>query len=264
MSAFETVLLETTGAIATVTLNRPHRLNALTAGLQADLAAALEAAAAEPNCRVVILTGQGRAFCAGEDLYEGVMAVGSVDAGRIRRDAIALQKITRIIREMSQPVIGAINGYALGGGCELAISCDILIAAQTATFGFPETGLGLSVTGGVTHILPKIIGLTRTKELILTGRQFGAVEAAALGLVSRVVPAADLAAEARALAGTIAEKAPLATALMKAAIDQGSQSDLGTALQLEIEAAVSLALTEDAAEGPRAFREKRGPIFRGR
>lgn len=264
MIDLENVLFEVEGPIATITLNRPHALNALTAGLQRDLAEALVAAAATEACRVVILTGAGRAFCAGEDLYEGEQAQGSKDAGRLRRDAEALQRITRVIREMQQPVIGAVNGYALGAGCEIAISCDVILAADTARFGFPETGLGLGVTGGVTHLLPRIIGLTRTKELIFGGRFFEATEAERVGLVSRTLPKDDLLPEARALATTIAGKAPLAMAAMKAAIDRGSQSDLETALRIEIEAAISLALTEDAAEGPRAFREKRPPVYRGR
>ena len=264
MTEFENVLYDADGPVSIITLNRPHRLNAMTSGLQRDLVAALEAAASSRQCRAVILTGQGRAFCAGEDLYEGVMARESVDAGQVRRDALEIQKITRVIRELSQPVIGAINGYALGGGCEIAISCDILLAADTAQFGFPETGLGLGVTGGVTHLLPRIIGLPRTKELILSGRFFDATEAERLGLVSRVVPRDHLLTEARQLAETLAQKAPLAVASMKAAIDHGSQSDLSTALQIEIEAAVSLSLTQDAAEGPRAFREKRPPVYQGR
>ena len=264
MTEFENVLYESAGSVVTITLNRPHRLDAMTSGLQRDLAEALATAGASQDCRAVILTGQGPAFCAGEDLYEGVMAQGPADAGQVRRDAIEIQKITRVIRELSQPVIGAINGYALGGGCEIAISCDILLAADTAQFGFPETSLGLGVTGGVTHLLPRIIGRTRTKELILSGRFFDATEAERLGLVSRVVPRDRLRAEAQQLAQAIAQKAPLAVAAMKAAIDHGAQSDLSTALQVEIEAAVSLSLTQDAAVGPRAFREKRPPTYHGR
>lgn len=264
MSTYEDVILEFDGPLATVTLNRPQHMNAVTGRLQRELAVALEEAGSRPECRAIVLTGEGRAFCAGEDLYEGVMAVGEPDAGKIRQDVLSLQKITRTIREVGQPVIAAVNGYALGAGCEIAISCDIVLAADTATFGFPETGLGLGVTGGVTHILPRIIGLTRTKELILGGRFFSAAEAERLGLVSRVVARDSLIGEARALAGEIAEKAPLAVAAMKNAIDVGSQADLQTALQVEVEATIALALTQDALEGPRAFREKRPPRYQGR
>ena len=259
---FETVLYEVREGIAHVRLNRPGRLNAMVPRLMLDLHEALRAAADDAVVRVVILSGAGRAFCAGDDLKES--AETSMDAGQVHAFVNAIQQVTVDIKAMSKPVIGAIHGYAVGGGCELALSCDLVVAAEDAKFGFPETGVGLFVGGGVTYALPRAIGLPRAKELVLTGEFFDGRTAERLGLVNRAVPADQVMAVAETLARTIMAKAPIPVALTKVALEAGAQSDLATALALETASIVNCFLTEDAREGARAFVEKRPPRYRGR
>jgi enoyl-CoA hydratase len=258
----ETVLYDVREGIAHIRLNRPHRLNAMVPQLMRDLHAAFLAAATDAAVRAVILSGEGRAFCAGDDLKESAQT--HMDAGQVREFVEAIQQATVDIKSMSKPVIGAVHGYAVGGGCELALSCDLVVAAEDAKFGFPETGVGLVVTGGVTHLLPRAIGLARAKELILTGDFFDGRTAERLGLVNRAVPGDQVLAAAEALARTIMAKAPIAVALTKVALEAGVQSDLATAMALETTSVVACFLTEDAREGARAFVEKRRPRYRGR
>ena len=259
---FETVLYDAQDGVARIRLNRPHRLNAMVPQLMRDLHAALQGAASEPAVRVVLLSGEGRAFCAGDDLKES--ARGHGDIGEVRRFVDEIQQVTVAIKSMAKPVIAAVHGYAVGGGCELALGCDLVVAAEDAQFGFPETGVGLFVTGGVTHFLPRAVGLARAKELIMTGERFDGRQAERLGLVNRVVPAQRVLAEAEALARAIMAKAPLPIAMAKEALESGAQTDLRTAMALETVSTVACFLTEDAAEGARAFVEKRRPVYRGR
>lgn len=258
----ETVLSDTRDGIAHVRLNRPHRLNAMVPRLMRDLHTALTAAAGDPAVRVVVLSGEGRAFCAGDDLKES--AQGHGDAGEVRAFVLDIQQVTVDLKTMRKPVIGAVHGYAVGGGCELALGCDLVVAAEDARFGFPETGVALFVTGGVTHFLPRTVGLARAKELLMTGELFDGREALRLGLVNRAVPAAEVLPTAEALAWKIMEKAPIPITLVKAAIEAGVQSDLQTAMALETEATIACFLTEDAREGARAFVDKRAPRYLGR
>jgi enoyl-CoA hydratase len=258
----ETVLYEVRDGIAHIRLNRPHRLNAMVPRLMRDLHQALQAAANDPVVRVVILSGEGRAFCAGDDLKES--ARGHGDVAQIREFVNEIQQVTVDMKSMPKPIIGAIHGYAVGGGCELALDCDLVVAAEDAKFGFPETGVGLFVTGGVTHLLPRAVGLARAKELIMTGEFFDGREAQRLGLVNRAVPGDQVMPVAEALARTIMAKAPIPIAMAKSALESGAQSDLTTAMALETASTVACFLTEDAQEGARAFVEKRPPRYRGR
>jgi enoyl-CoA hydratase len=258
----ETVLYEVRDGIARIRLNRPHRLNAMVPQLMRELHQALQAATSDPGVRVVILSGEGRAFCAGDDLKES--AQGHRDVGQVREFVNQIQQVTMDMKSMPKPIIGAIQGYAVGGGCELALDCDLVVAAEDAKFGFPETGVGLFVTGGVTHVLPRTVGLARAKELIMTGEFFDGREAQRLGLVNRVVPRDQVLAVAEALARTIMTKAPIPIAMAKVALEAGIQSDLATAMALETVSTVTCFLTGDAKEGARAFVEKRLPRYRGR
>lgn len=257
----DTVLVEHRDGVAIIKLNRPQRLNAMTPQLMRDLHTALEATGRDPAVRVAILTGEGRAFCAGDDLKE--TATSELTPALARRFVLDVQQITLDVRAMPQPLIAAVNGYALGGGCEIALSCDLVVAAENAQFGFPEVGVGLTCTGGITHILPRAIGPHRAKELILTTRRFDAHEADRLGLVNRLAPPERLLDEALALAQTIAAQAPLSVTLMKLAIDRGLQADLDTTMAFETEGLIATFLSQDALEGARAFVEKRQPQFRG-
>jgi enoyl-CoA hydratase len=258
----ETVLYDCRDGIARVRLNRPQRLNAMVPQLLRDLHAALQAAAADPAARVVVLSGEGRAFCAGDDLKEADRGYGGV--AEVRRFIEEIQQVTVDIKTMRKPVIAAVHGYAVGGGCELALGCDLVVAADDAKFGFPETGVAQFVTGGVTHFLPRAVGLAKAKELIMTGDFFDGHEAARLGLVNRVVPKEEILACAEALAKKIMARAPLSVELAKQALESGAQTDLATAMALETTSTIACFMTDDAREGARAFVEKRAPRYQGR
>ncbi len=258
----ETVIYEAGEGIAHIKLNRPHRLNAMIPQLMRDLHEALQEAARDPDVKVVILSGEGRAFCAGDDLKE--TAKGYKGIAEIRQFVNDIQQVTVDIKTMRKPIIGAVHGYAVGGGCELALGCDLVVAAEDAKFGFPETSVGLFVTGGVTHFLPRTVGLAKAKELIMTGEYIDGGEAHRLGLVNRTVPRNEVLACAEALAKKIMEKAPIAIQLAKTALEAGVQTDLKTAMALETEGTITCFLSEDAREGARAFAEKRAPRYTGR
>jgi enoyl-CoA hydratase/carnithine racemase len=261
--AFETINLEIDGAVATLVLNRPERMNALNDQMKADLAKALDAIDQASGIAVVIITGAGeKAFCAGADIKERSAAEPSA------AEFIAAQRRTHAlfgrIAELERPVIAAINGVALGGGMEIALCCDVRLAADTARLGLTEVNLGVIPAGGGTQRLPRLIGAGRAKRLIMTGAVLMAAEAAAIGLVDEVVLAGALTERARVLADAIAAKAPLAVRLAKRAVDQGTQTDLKSALEYELYAASLLYTSEDRKEGMRAFVEKRKPAFKGR
>ena len=258
----ETVIYETRDGIAHIKLNRPHRLNAMIPQLMRDLHEALQAAARDPSAKVIILSGEGRSFCAGDDLKE--TAKGHDGIAEIRQFVSEIQQVTVDLKTIGKPIIGAVHGYAVGGGCELALGCDLVVAAEDARFGFPETSVGLFVTGAVTHFLPRTVGLAKAKELIMLGEFIDGREAERLGLVNRAVPKEEVLSCAEVLAKKIMEKAPMAIELAKTAIEAGAQTDLKTAMALESEAAITCFLSEDAKEGARAFVEKRAPRYRGR
>ncbi len=255
------ILVEREENYAVVTLNRPKVLNALNQALMAELDAAFDELAADPS-RAVVLTGAGdRAFAAGADVGEfNALPSAGVAAEFARRGQAVLNKIERL----SKPVIAAVNGFALGGGCELMMACDIRIAADTARVGQPEINLGIIPGYGGTQRLTRLVGKGAAKLLCLTGDQIAAEEALRIGLVDRVVPAADLMTEAKALAAKLAGKAPVAVDAIKQAINLGSEGTLADGLAYEA-AQFGLAFdTEDRVEGVNAFLEKRKPSWQGK
>lgn len=225
-----TVLYEKKENVAVITLNRPERLNAINRDLLSGLIGKLDSARNDPAVRVVVLTGAGRAFCAGEDLKE-------TSAGKNLEQWIqetgGLQEVQRVILGLGKPLIAAVPGYALGAGCEFAMSCDIRIASAEAKFGFPETDVGLTITTAGTKLLAQIVGLGKAKELVFTGDFIDAREALRIGLVNKVVTTETLMPEAVAMAHKIVAKSPLALKLTRIAIDQGLHSSFEQTLELE-------------------------------
>ncbi len=252
------------GHVAVVTLNRPERMNTLGGTMKPDLSRAFfELARNDERVRVVILTGAGdRAFCAGADIKE--RADQQVSASAFFVTQKATHDLFRAIEEFEKPVIAAINGVALGGGLELALCCDMRLAADHARLGLPEVRLGVIPAAGGTQRLPRLIGEARAKALMFTAAQIDAAQALNYGLVTQVLPGADLMAEALALAGQIADMPPLAVRFAKRAVNRGMQTDLDSGLEYERYAAAMLVDTEDRREGMRAFVEKRKPVFQGR
>ncbi len=252
--------VEVEGPVATLTLDRPEALNALNMSLKRALLAALEGIAADRSVRVVILTGAGRAFCAGQDLPErDDPAAPPLDVELRER----YNPIIRTLRSMDQPVIAAVNGVAAGAGASLAFACDLRIAAAEARFVLAFGRIGLVPDSGATWFLPRLVGAARAAELALIGDPVPAEEALRMGLVSRVVPGEALLAEARQMAIGLAAMAPLALAATKHEMERSWSIDLATALDDEAQLQGRLGATADHAEGLAAFREKRGPRFRG-
>jgi enoyl-CoA hydratase len=256
------ILLERDGAVATITLNRPAVLNALNAELLARLDDALAEIEVDAAIRVAIVTGAGeRAFAAGADIAELAHVEGAVAGAALARRG---QRITQRIEALRVPVIAAVNGFALGGGCELAMACDFRIASENAKFGQPEVNLGIPPGYGGTQRAARLIGPGAAMLLCTTGAIVDAAEALRIGLVQRVVPAGDLLAETRAIAATIASKAPLAVSATKRAILDGAALAMGDALALEALHFGTLVGTADFREGTSAFLAKRAPSFEGR
>lgn len=226
----KTVLYSRDGNVGIITLNRPERLNAINGGLLRDFIEQLETAREDKEAISVILTGAGRAFCAGEDLKES-SAGKSFETWIEETDG--LQEIQRMIMRLGKPLIAAVQGYALGGGCEFAMSCDIRIATEDAKFGFPETEVGLTVTTAGTKLLTQIVGLGKAKELVFTGEFVDAHEALRIGLANKVVPAEMLIDEALGMANKIGEKSPLSLKLSRIAIEQGLHSSFEQILEIE-------------------------------
>ena len=247
--------------VVTVTLNRPEHHNAMNTQMGQDLLACFTALASDADARAVVFTGAGeRAFCAGGDLKE---RNGMTDEAWRAQHVIFEQAAMRLLR-CPVPVIAAVEGFALAGGCELAILSDFIVAGDTAVFGVPETTLGIFPGIGGTQLLPRIVGAPLAKELIFTGRRMKADEARAEGLVNHLVPAGQARAKAREIAEAIARNGPIAVRQAKKAIAYGSETDLETAMILAIEAYNATVVTEDRLEGVRAFNEKRRPQYKGR
>jgi enoyl-CoA hydratase len=248
--------------IAIVTLDRPEVLNALRSQLLEELGEALAELDADESVRAIVLTGSGpKAFAAGADIGElNALANAGQGAGQARKG----QALTRAIERMRTPVIAAINGYALGGGCELAMACDIIVASSSAKFGQPEVNLGLIPGYGGSQRTTRLVGKGMAMYLCLTGETIDAAEALRIGLVQRVVEPASLMDEARRIATAIASKAPLAIAACKRAINSGAHLSIDDGLELEALEFGLLVNTEDIAEGTGAFLEKRKPQWKGR
>jgi len=258
--AFGSLRYETADGVATITLDRPAALNALTIAAKLELRAAFEAVAGDPAVRAVVLTGEGRAFCSGQDLKE-----------RLEPDAAPLDvelrerynPIIRAMRELDRPIVGAINGIAAGAGASLALACDVRVASEDASFLLAFGGVGLIPDSGATWLLPRLVGPSKAAEMALLGERLSASDAERLGLVLRVVPADELDAEAHAVAVRLAGLAPRAVALTKRALEAAWDLSLAAALELEAQFQGEAGSTADHAEGIAAFVEKRRPRFRG-
>jgi enoyl-CoA hydratase len=260
MVDYENLLIERDEAVAVVTINRPSVLNAINAPTLDALRRAILDLQRDDSVRVVVLTGAGeKAFVAGADIHE--LAVQTPTSGR--EHALAGQHVFDLVENMGKPVIAAINGYALGGGCELAMACTIRIAANTAKIGLPEITLGILPGYAGTQRLARLVGKGKAMELILTGTPVTADEAARIGLVNRVVPAADLMADVRALAAHLGKQPPVAVRYILSAINKGLEMPFAEACVFEATLFGLVASTEDMREGTRAFLEKRKPEFKG-
>jgi enoyl-CoA hydratase len=260
--SYDNILFESDGAVATITINREKVRNALNSATLAEIGAALEQVERDDRLRVAIITGAGdKAFAAGADINE-LRAQPSATAAR--QMSQRSHQLGLYIAQMSKIVIAAINGFALGGGLELAMSCDIRIAADTARVGQPEINLGIMPGWGGTQRLTRLVGPGMSKLLNLTGEMITADEALRIGLVERVYPAGELMSAARSLAQQIASKAPLAVAAIKQAINHGMDMALPDACMYEAALFGDITFTEDAKEGTSAFLEKRTPAWKGR
>ncbi|MBC7347316.1 MAG: enoyl-CoA hydratase/isomerase family protein [Clostridia bacterium] len=256
----EKVTLEVAEGIALVTINNPP-VNALSAQVLQELEEILDELTGRTDVAVTIITGAGeRAFVAGADINQflGLNGVSGIDFARRG------QGVFNKVEELPMPTIAAVNGVALGGGCELALACDLRVAAENATFGQPEVNLGLMPGYGGSQRLPRVIGVGLAKEMIYTGEAISAQEAYRIGLANRVVPRGQAVEEAKNLARKIASRGPLGVRLAKKAIDWGRETALRQGLALEAQHFGYLCGTEDAKEGAKAFLEKRAPVFRGR
>ena len=257
--AYENILTETRDRVAIITLNRPQRLNALNDAIADEIKAALEGYDADPDISVVVVTGSAKAFAAGADI--GAMADWSY--AKVLGD----NYITRnweAVRHARKPVIAAVAGYALGGGCELAMACDFIIAADTAKFGQPEINLGIIPGAGGSQRLTRAVGKSKAMEMVLTARMMDAAEAERANLVCRVVPAADLIAEALKIGEKIGALSGPSVAMAKAAVNAAFETTLAEGVKTERRLFLSLFATEDQKEGMAAFVAKRKPEFRHR
>ena len=254
------VRVEVAGRVATVTLDRPEALNAISTELVLDLAAALEPLGVDPGVGAVVLTGAGeRAFCVGADLKQ---RAGFDDHGWfVQREAF--RRGFAAVRRCPLPTVAAVSGFALGGGTELAISCDLVVAATDATFGLPEVRLGLVPAGGGTQLLVRRVGRSAARDLVLTGRRVGAAEALELGLADRVVPGGEVLAAAAALADELAGNAPTAVRMAKWALEVGADLSQEAAMEVEDQAWRRAVLSDDRREGIAAWVEKRDPDWPG-
>ena len=254
----ELLLVEREGAVGIVLLNRPQQLNALSDALMDELVRTLEELDRDSEIHAIVLGGNERAFAAGADIGE-LAEASAIDLYYQRRverwDAI---------RGLWTPLVAAVSGFCLGGGCELALSCDLIVASETAQFGQPETGLGIIPGAGGTQRLTRAVGKALAMDVILSGRRLSAREALAAGLVARVVAKEAWLDEAKLLARDIAEKGPVATRLAKESVDRAFETTLTAGLQAERRALYLAFASEDAKEGLTAFTEKRKPQFRGR
>jgi 2-(1,2-epoxy-1,2-dihydrophenyl)acetyl-CoA isomerase len=261
-AATATVLVEldVPRGVGTITLNRPEALNALTVPMKQELLAAFRRVEREKAIRAVLLTGAGRAFCAGQDLRERLEPDAEPLGVEVRE---RYNPIVRAMRSLPKPIVGAINGVAAGAGASLAMACDIRVASDAASFALAFGRVGLVPDSGATWFLPRLVGATRAAELALLNDPVSAADALRIGLVGRVVPAADLATEARAVAERLAAGAPRAIALTKRALNAAWDHDLEAALEYEAHLQDLAGRTKDHAEGMAAFMEKRAPRFNG-
>ena len=259
---YQTLNVERAGAIATITLNRPEARNALDLVMRRELLGALDEIEADELARVVVLTGAGGHFCAGGDVKTMRAKRQTAAEGRARVEA--LNRLVLRLVDFPRPTIAMVDGYAVGAGSNLALGCDLIVASDRAKFGEVFPKIGLVPDGGGTWLLSRVIGLARAKELIFTADIIDAAEAARIGLVNRVVPAAELASATRALAEKIAAGPPAVLKMAKHMVNRAATSDLASALDLEAFSQGIAIASEDHQEGLAAFFEKRPPAFTGR
>jgi enoyl-CoA hydratase len=259
-TSYETLLFERRDRVGFITINRPDKRNALNIKTREEGAALLDELRNDPSIGVVVITGAGdKAFIAGADIAEF--------AGRtamMQRDVMTARSLFTALDTFPKPIIAMINGYCLGGGCELALACDIRVASETASFGQPEINLGIIPGGGGTQRLTRLVGEGKAMELILTGEIIDAKSAYAIGLVNHVFPADQLQARTMEIANRIAEKSPIALSLAKEAVKLASRSSIDEGLRREVDLFALCFSTEDKNEGVSAFLEKRKPEFKGR
>ena len=253
------------GPIALATLARPEALNAFRRATIAELLGILAEARADDSIRVLVITGVGRAFSAGADLKEMAALFAGPDAVKAARELVlSYQEVTRQMVSLPKPIIAAVNGVAVGVGCELAVASDIRLAAETATFSLAEVRRGLFETNGVTYFLPRLIGASRAAEWMLTGRAVPAQEAREAGLVAVIYPPDHLLDAALALADELAANAPISTGLVKRVLARSADLDLESVMALEVDGMLEVAGSQDLQEGLRAFAENRPPRYSGR
>ncbi len=253
------LIVESTNQILTLTFNRPRVMNALTQEMVRELKRVLRDAARDGQTRVVILRGAGANFCSGAD----IRVEKNCTLVEYRDFVSDIQDITRALQNIDAVSIAAVQGYCLGGGMEIACACDVRVASNDAHIGFPEVGIGLTTTSGMTHLLPRLIGMARAKEMMLTGEPVDANRAHAMGLVNRVVPRDALDTAVLQLAEKIKTRGPLAVATQKHLLDAGADASLDAALRMEVDAILTTFASHDGQEGLSAWIEKRAPMFKG-
>lgn len=258
--AYETIICEEKDGIAIVTLNRPEQLNAISVKLAEELGEVIDKVTVDDAIRVMIITGGNKVFCVGADIREPRSEMTLLQQINIRRNYRFYQKI----EDMGKPVIAAIAGHCLGGGLEMAMACDLRIAAENASIGDAHSRIGVIGGAGATVRLPRLVGMTKAKEMILTGEPIDAQEAYRIGLVNKVVPVESLMDEAMRMAQTLKQRPPITLRLSKMCINDGMRMDLLSALEYEQKCFTIVGLSEDAKEGMRAFAEKRKPEYTGK
>jgi len=259
-NSYETILVERRDAVAIVTINRPEKRNALNIQTRAEGAAVLDELRADDSVRIVVLTGAGdKAFIAGADIAEFAERTAIQ-----QREVMLDRSLFNAIDGFPKPIIAMVNGYCLGGGCEVALACDLRIASDKASFGQPEINLGIIPGGGGTQRLTRLVGEGKSMEMILSGEIINAETAHAIGLVNHVVPADQLEVKTMEIANRIAEKSPVALRLAKEAVKLASRSNLDEGLRREVDLFALVFSSEDKDEGVKAFLEKRKPEFKGR
>lgn len=264
------IIYEKTDGIATIKFNRPDALNALNLELIAAITKSLEMANKDKWVKIIILAGAGRAFAAGYDLKLAKEEIEQVQSGQytplemVEERTELLQQLTRLIRYSDKVVIAATHGYTVGAGFELAVACDLVIAAEDTKFGFPELTAAMNITGGVTKLLPYIVGLMKAREMAFVGDFIDAQEAYRIGLVNKVVPVGQEEQAAKEMARKIMNNAPIVVLMHKRLLNQCPWVDLETALNMEKQAMLACSASEDIMEAARAFSEKRKPVFKGR
>jgi enoyl-CoA hydratase/carnithine racemase len=262
---FKDIIYEKRAAIAMATFNRPDALNAFRNGMLHEFEQILKDVRQDKNLHVLILTGKGRAFSAGRDLKDlAFLYEATSSSDQLRQEVQLLANITKQLTQIPKVVIAAINGLAVGIGVEFALACDIRMASEQASFGFPEVKRALFVTNGVMYFLPKLVGLGRAKDWLLTGEKISAQEAREAGLVTAVLPADTLMKSVINKSEIIAANAPRSIRLTKEAFQQTNEMDLESVLRLEEDSVIACHESEDFFEGARAFIEKRDPVYKGK